>query len=87
MGHMSKMFQMYATKDFVNGCDLWVAGICRYINDAYPPLAAKVCASLRHGVDRVRGGGGGGAVLEWVPEVFSLRDMGVVKCNTQKEML
>ena len=41
--HMSKMFQMYATKDFTNGVDLWLAGICRYLNDAYPPLAVKVC--------------------------------------------
>lgn len=42
MGHMSKMFQMYATKKFVNGRDLWLAGICRYLNDAYVPLAVKV---------------------------------------------
>lgn len=43
MEHMSKMFQMYATKEFVNGRDLWLAGICRYLNDAYPPLTIKVC--------------------------------------------
>ena len=42
MGHMSKMFQMYSTKEFVNGVDLWLAGICRYINDAYASLAVKV---------------------------------------------
>ena len=41
--HMSKMFQMYATQDFSNGVDLWLAGICRYLNDAYPPLSVKVC--------------------------------------------
>jgi len=46
MGHMSKMFQMYATKEFVNGPDLWLAGICRYINDAYSSLAVKVWRSL-----------------------------------------
>lgn len=40
--HMSKMFQMYATKDFINGCDVWLAGICRYLSDAYVPLAAQV---------------------------------------------
>ena len=42
MMHMSKMFQMYATKDFTNGRDIWLAGICRYLNDAYTSLATKV---------------------------------------------
>ncbi len=42
MIHMSKMFQMYATKDFTNGRDIWLAGICRYLNDAYTSLATKV---------------------------------------------
>ena len=42
MGHMSKMFQMYSTKEFVNGRDLWLAGICRYLNDAYTSLAVMV---------------------------------------------
>lgn len=46
MGHMSKMFQMYATKEFANGRDLWLAGICRYINDAYASLAVKVRCAL-----------------------------------------
>ena len=44
MMHMSKMFQMYATKDFTNGRDIWLAGICRYLNDAYTSLATKVKA-------------------------------------------
>ena len=42
MMHMSKMFQMYATRDFTNGCDIWLAGICRYLNDAYASIATKV---------------------------------------------
>ena len=42
MMHMSKMFQMYATKDFANGREIWLAGICRYLNDAYTSLATKV---------------------------------------------
>ncbi len=42
MGHMSKMFQMYSTKNFTNGRDLWLAGICRYLSDVYTPLAVKV---------------------------------------------
>ena len=42
MMHMSKMFQMYATKNFNNGRDIWLAGICRYLNDAYTSLATKV---------------------------------------------
>ena len=42
MIHMSKMFQMYATKEFTNGRDIWLAGICRYLNDAYTTLATKV---------------------------------------------
>ena len=46
MGHMSKMFQMYSTKEFINGVDLWLAGICRYINDAYASLAVKVCYNI-----------------------------------------
>ena len=58
MGHMSKMFQMYSTKEFVNGCDLWLAGICRYLNDAYPPLAGKVCFIEEGFIRRVGGGGG-----------------------------
>jgi len=45
ISHMSKMFQMYATKEFVNGRDLWLAGICRYLSDAYMPLAVKVSKS------------------------------------------
>ena len=45
--HMSKMFQMYATRDFTNGVDLWLAGICRYLHDAYPPLAVKVHCNIQ----------------------------------------
>ena len=40
--HMTKMLQMYATKEFSNGCDLWLAGICRYLNDAYAPIASDL---------------------------------------------
>ena len=42
MMHMSKMFQMYTTKDFTNGRDIWLAGIHRYLNDAYTSFATKV---------------------------------------------
>ena len=53
MMHMSKMFQMYATKDFTNGRDIWLAGICRYLNDAYTSLATKVlpCIDLQQNYD------------------------------------
>lgn len=37
---------MYSTRDFTNGCDLWLAGICRYLNDAYAPIASKVLGLL-----------------------------------------
>ena len=47
MIHMSKMFQMYATKEFTNGRDIWLAGICRYLNDAYTTLATKVHVTVK----------------------------------------
>ena len=53
MMHMSKMFQMYATKDFTNGRDIWLAGICRYLNDAYTSLATKVHVHMQNLVECV----------------------------------
>lgn len=43
---MTKMLQMYATKEFSNGCDLWLAGICRYLNDAYTSLASDLLGQM-----------------------------------------
>lgn len=44
--HMGKMFQMYSTREFTNGCDVWLAGICRYLNGAYATLAGRILSLL-----------------------------------------
>ena len=44
--HMSKMFQMYSNKEFTSGCDIWLAGICRYLSEAYSSMSAQVIQLL-----------------------------------------
>ena len=44
--HMSKMFQMYSAGEFTPGCDIWLAGICRYLNEAYSSLAVQTLRLL-----------------------------------------
>ena len=44
--HMSKMFQMYSAGEFTNSCDIWLAGICRYLNEAYCSLAPEILQLL-----------------------------------------
>lgn len=44
--HMSRMFQMYSEGEFSTGCDIWLAGICRYLNEAYSSLAVQMLTLL-----------------------------------------
>jgi hypothetical protein len=44
--HMSRMFQMYSEGQFTTGCDIWLAGICRYLNEAYVSLAVPMLKLL-----------------------------------------
>ena len=44
--HMSKMFHMYKTGEFTNSCDIWLAGVCRYLNEAYCSLATEILKLL-----------------------------------------
>ena len=46
MVHMSKMFQMYSTHEFTANCDVWVSGVCRYLNDVYAPIAASILSLM-----------------------------------------
>jgi hypothetical protein len=40
------MFQMYSEGQFTTGCDIWLAGICRYLNEAYVSLAVPMLKLL-----------------------------------------
>lgn len=44
--HMCRMFQMYSVGEFATGCDIWLAGICRYLHEAYSSLTIQILQLL-----------------------------------------
>ena len=37
---------MYSAGEFSTGCDIWLAGICRYLNEAYTSITTQILRLL-----------------------------------------